>query len=92
MDTNGAPVDALVAAWLPGTSGGEAIVRALTGEYRFGTRGKANTLPVEWLSDMDSLQGYPIYKKGKDGRPDIPRAKYPAGYGLSTAEKKDITA
>ena len=55
VDTKGAPVDVLVAAWLPGTSGGEAIARALTGEYRFGQRRKANTLPVEWLSDMESL-------------------------------------
>ena len=65
---------------------------AINGEYRFRQYGKANTLPVEWLSSMESLQNYPIYSKDHEGRPPIPNPKYPIGYGLSTVDKKAITA
>ena len=84
MDTREASVDALVAAWLPGTSGGEAIVSAINGEYNFRSEGDANKLPVERLSSMDNLKNYPIYKTRSKERPGIPDAKYPIGYGLAT--------
>jgi len=41
--------NAFVAAWLPGTTGGEAVVQALFGEYLFRSSGNANTLPVPWI-------------------------------------------
>ena len=53
--------NAFVAAWLPGTTGGEAVASTLSGEYRFRYKGKVNTLPVAWVSSMDSLKDYPIY-------------------------------
>ena len=87
MDMKGANVDALIAAFLPGTAGGEAIVTALNGEYNFRQEGNANRLPVEWFNSMDSLKDYPIYKAHVKGRPEIPDAKYPIGHGLATGRK-----
>ena len=58
--------DAFIAAWLPGTQGGEAIVSAIMGEYLFrggSDSGLANTLPVAWIDSMDCLVDYPIYKQ-----------------------------
>jgi beta-glucosidase len=42
---------AVVAAWLPGTSGGDGIVDALTGKYVFrpnGASDRRNTLAFDW--------------------------------------------
>ena len=36
---------------------------------------------------MESLKDYPIYKSQIKGRPEIPDAKYPIGYGLETCRK-----
>lgn len=45
--------DALLAAWLPGTSGGQGIVDALTGDYVIRPNQSAkNTLSMDWPSDM----------------------------------------
>jgi hypothetical protein len=46
---------ALIAAWLPGTSGGQGIVNSMTGNYLFrsnGTNDKRNTLSVDWPRTM----------------------------------------
>jgi beta-glucosidase len=42
---------AVVAAWLPGTSGGDGIISAITGRYSFrpnGTNDRRNTLAFDW--------------------------------------------
>jgi len=42
---------AVLAAWLPGTSGGEGIVNAITGKYRLrpnGASDRKNTLAFDW--------------------------------------------
>lgn len=43
---------AFIAAWLPGTTGGEAVVKSIFGEYLFGTN-DANKLPFDWFTSMD---------------------------------------
>ena len=42
--------DAVVAAWLPGTSGGDGIMDALSGKYTIKPKNnpKANTLAFDW--------------------------------------------
>ena len=42
---------AVVSAWLPGTAGGDGIVDALSGKYRFrsgGSSDRRNTLAFDW--------------------------------------------
>ena len=42
---------AVLSAWLPGTAGGDGIVNALTGKYRFrpgGSSDRRNTLAFDW--------------------------------------------
>ena len=42
---------AVISAWLPGTAGGDGIVNALTGKYRFRSGGESdrrNTLAFDW--------------------------------------------
>lgn len=46
---------AFIQAWLPGTTGGDAIASAIVGDYRFGSKSGANTLPAPWPSSMESL-------------------------------------
>ena len=41
--------NAFIAAWLPGTQGGEAVVNSIFGDYLFRSNDLANTLPVPWL-------------------------------------------
>ena len=56
--------DAFIAAWLPATSGGEAIVASIFGEYLFknGTDSSYwNTLPIDWPTGEVSLENYPVY-------------------------------
>ncbi|MCI0454159.1 MAG: glycoside hydrolase family 3 C-terminal domain-containing protein [Candidatus Dadabacteria bacterium] len=95
-----APLDesnAFIAAWLPGTAGGEAIVDALLGSYLFckesfteinGQKicndGSPNTLPVDWLRNMDQLQNYPVYETNVQGFPRIPDPLFEIGFGLAT--------
>ena len=46
---------ALIAAWLPGTSGGQGIVNAIVGQYQFRPNGQTdwrNTLSVDWPRTM----------------------------------------
>lgn len=46
---------AFIAAWLPGTTGGQAIADAITGDYKFRYKQGVNTLPADWAADMASL-------------------------------------
>lgn len=45
---------ATIAAWLPGTSGGQGIVDAIVGNYIIKPKNdpKKNTLSVDWPKDM----------------------------------------
>ncbi len=81
--------NAFIAAWLPGTSGGEAIVQAIFGEYLFREgNSSANTLPCDWMASMASLENFPIYKS--DGSvPKIKDPLFPMGYGLATTAKPE---
>lgn len=77
--------NSVLAAWLPGTSGGQGIVDAIVGDYiiKPNTASTRNTLSMDWPADMASLENFPIY--GSDGVvPKINNPRYPAGYGLST--------
>ena len=89
--------DAFIAAWLPGTAGGEAIVDAILGNYLFCegsfteingqkicNEGSPNTLPVDWLRNMDQLQNYPVYEANVQGFPRISDPLFEIGYGLAT--------
>jgi beta-glucosidase len=74
LDEVVAASNAFIAAWLPGTSGGEAIVNSLFGEYLFKNSDEndlRNTLPIDWMADSDSLVDFPIYRP--DGK--IPEFK-----------------
>lgn len=89
--------EAFIAAWLPGTSGGQAIANALLGQYHFceghhvsGSDqcqpGSPNTLSVAWLQDMTSLKNYPQYlypSKRDDAYLPYENALFDIGYGLS---------
>lgn len=76
--------DAFIAAWLPGTTGGEAIANAIFGKYRFGSN-TANTLSVPWPKDMASIETgrlvCPSIRKIDDEQAN---AFYDCGYGLTT--------
>jgi beta-glucosidase len=81
--------DAFIAAWLPGTSGGEAVVSSIFGDYLFKKKtslGYTNTLSVNWFGDEAALKNYPVY--GPDGKvPSIMSPLYPIGYGLATSHE-----
>jgi beta-glucosidase len=95
------PLDAstaFVAAWLPGTTGGQAIVDALLGKYLFcqghftvanGQKvcdaGSPNTLPVDWVRSEDQLESYPVYDANTTGFPRLGNPLFEIGYGLATA-------
>ena len=76
--------NAFIAAFLPGTTGGEAVVSAMTGEYLFrggSVTNQQNTLPVNWLKNEDGLKNYPVYT---DQIPSVVDVMYTIGYGLET--------
>ncbi len=52
--------DALIAAWLPGTSGGQGIVDAITGSYTLKPKANSNknTLSMDWPRDMVIIKLY----------------------------------
>lgn len=58
--------DAMIAAWLPGTSGGQAVANVITGSYKlksFKTKinGKeyySNTLSFAWPKNMDEVRNH----------------------------------
>lgn len=63
---------AFIAAWLPGTSGGQALAHALFGKYHFRAASKkANTLAVDWIRDMNDVS--------------LTNPLYSVGYGLATS-------
>jgi beta-glucosidase len=57
--------DATIAAWLPGTSGGQGIVDAIVGNYAIKpkTSPKKNTLSVDWPKDMVLLNLFSLIWK-----------------------------
>ena len=73
---------AMIAAWLSGTSGGEALANVLFGDYHFRQKSSAHTLSLNWIRNMEQLKNYPIYKAGK-GFVDYQNPLFPIGYGLS---------
>ena len=80
---------AFIAAWLPGTQGGEAIAQGLFGEYLFrngSEQNKQNSLPVDWISTMKDLENFPVYKSNGD-IPTLQNPLYKVGYGLATQKK-----
>lgn len=55
IDSIYADSSAVIAAWLPGTSGGQGIMDAITGDYVVrpgGISNKKNSLSVDWPSNM----------------------------------------
>ena len=79
---------AFVAAWLPGTQGGEALTNAIFGKYLFRSdpeNPRVNSLPVAWIRSMDQLQNYPIYESSE--LPTIKDPLFEIGFGLSTVKK-----
>ena len=46
--------DSIIAAWLPGTSGGQGIVDAIVGNYAMRPKlnPKKNTLSIDWPKDQ----------------------------------------
>ncbi|XP_071678492.1 uncharacterized protein [Lolium perenne] len=69
-------VDALVAAWLPGSEG-MGIADCLFGDYDF-----VGTLPVTWFRSVDQL---PMNVGGSNYDP-----LFPFGYGLKCSQVMDI--
>lgn len=71
-------IDALVAAWLPGTEG-QGVTDALYGDHGF-----SGKLPRTWFKSVDQLPmnvGDPHYDP-----------LFPFGFGLTTGSVKDIIA
>ena len=62
----------LLDAFLPGTSGGQGVINALTGSYVIrpnGSQDIKNSLAFDWPKNEDQLDNFPIYKA--DGK--VPR-------------------
>lgn len=81
---------AFIAAWLPGTQGGEAIVQSVFGEYLFrngSESNKQNTLPLDWVSTMDDLKGFPVYKSNGE-TPALKHPLFKMGHGIATHKKE----
>lgn len=80
---------AFIAAWLPGTTGGEAITNAIFGKYLFRNgnekTSQANSLPVDWIKNMQQLNNFPRFVAGRPSK--IADPLFPVGYGLATYEK-----
>lgn len=78
---------AVIAAWLPGTSGGQGIVDLIAGDYiarEGGVSNRKNSLSMDWPRNMNALNDFPIY----DSTGDIPKISdtlFNVGYGLSTS-------
>lgn len=61
--------NAVLHAFLPGTSGGQGIVDALTGAYVLRPNGQTdlrNTLSFDWPKTTAELARFPVY--GADGK------------------------
>lgn len=72
--------DAVVAAFLPGTLGGQAIANGIWGKYHFGEVDGANQLSFVWPRDMHGV--FNLNDTGNSG------IAYPVGFGLTTGEGK----
>lgn len=79
--------DAFIAAWLPGTTGGQAVANALFGKYQFRksnySLGEPNSLTIEWVRNMKQLKNYPVYRKGR-GFVAYQNPLFNIGYGLKS--------
>jgi len=66
--------DAVIAAFLPGTLGGQALSDAIFGDYHFksAAKGRSNTLTFPWPENMGQVENH-----FNDG------ALFPVGYGLA---------
>ncbi len=86
FDENNTPLamsDAFIAAWLPGTKGGEAIANAIFGHYHFRSKKGANTLSVPWPSDINQVRtGRLVCNTIRRNNDPIPM--FECGYGLAT--------
>ena len=49
----------------------------------------SNTLPVDWMRDMEQLKGFPDYNADAPGIPKISDPLFPSGYGLRTVNRTD---
>lgn len=77
---------AVVAAWLPGTSGGQGIVDAISGDYRLRSKGssdRTNTLSFDWPTNEATLANFPVYEPNGE-IPRIASRLFDVGHGLST--------
>ncbi|KAI4323717.1 hypothetical protein L6164_023301 [Bauhinia variegata] len=78
IEPNVSSIDALVAAWLPGTEG-QGVTDVIFGDYGFSGR-----LPRTWFKSVDQLPinfGDPHYDP-----------LFPLGFGLTTESVKDLVA
>ena len=74
--------DAIIQGWYPGEKGGEAIAKAIFGEYSF--EGK---LPITFYNSTEDLPDFVNYEmKGRTYRYIDKEPLYPFGYGLSYNE------
>lgn len=85
--------DAFIAAWLPGTTGGQAVANALFGRYQFRkshySLGEPNSLTMEWVRNMQQLKNYPVYRKGR-GFVAYRNPLFNIGYGLKSHKAKRL--
>lgn len=63
--------DAIIAAFLPGTLGGQALANSVFGDYHFNHNGKSNTLTFPWPANMQQVEDH--FQSG---------ALFKIGYGL----------
>lgn len=76
--------NAFIAGWLPGTSGGQGIVDAISGDYKFKSGGsRSNTLAFDWPVNETTLDNFPVYPPNGD-IPRIAHRLFDVGHGLST--------
>lgn len=63
--------DAVIAAFLPGTLGGQAVANAIFGQYHFRANGYSNTLTFAWPVNLQQVSDH--FQSG---------SLFPIGYGL----------
>ena len=74
-----AHVPAIVEAWYPGGSGGQAVAELLAGDYS-----PAGRLPVTFYRDLDDLPAFTDYSmENRTSKYHEGEVLYPFGYGLS---------
>lgn len=69
---------AFIAAWLPGTTGGQAIANAIFGQYHFRQISQTNTLTFAWPASMQQVGQLFCARSGKK-----PKPLFDCGFGLS---------